>query len=145
MKQYIAPVANYTVSAVLFILAFIYLLRSSFMPYHSQAVSLKWHEIDTATQSLMLALMRVCAGGWLAVSLTTAVLQWHFSQSRQPWIPVLILLIGLISVLTTLYATTIVYFNTPGRPPIPGLFILTFLLFVGYRMNMANINKYQLA
>ncbi|MCC9138351.1 hypothetical protein ACFSKU_21620 [Pontibacter silvestris] len=144
MKQYIAPVANYTVAAALFILASIYLVKSSFMPYHSQAVSLPWNEIETSTQALILALMRVCGGGWLAVSLTTIFLQWHFSQNRLSWIPALILIIGLLSIVSTLYATSIVYFNTPGRPPIPGLFVLIFLLVVGYRLNVAEIKKYQI-
>ncbi|WP_224996128.1 hypothetical protein [Cesiribacter sp. SM1] len=141
MKQKLASAANYTVAAALFILAHIYLIKPSFMGYHSQALSLEWNEVDGATQTLVLALMRVCGGGWLAVSLTTVFLQWRFTRGREPWVPVVILVVGLISTLSTLYATLLVYLNTPGTPPIPGLFILILLLFAGYRLNEAGIRK----
>ena len=105
------------------------------MPYHSQALSLTWDELSPATQTLFLALMRVCGGGWLAASLTIALLQRRFTQKRVTWIPPVILGVGLTSVLSTLYATVLVYLHTPGNPPIPGLFVLLFLLIAGYQLN----------
>ncbi|MEQ9437501.1 MAG: hypothetical protein RIG62_00590 [Cyclobacteriaceae bacterium] len=144
MKQYLASVANYSVAAVLLVLALIYLIKPSFMPYHSQALSLQWHEVSLSTQTLLLALMRVCGGGWLAVALTTFYLQWQFVQHRQLWIPTAILVIGLVSIMSTLYAASLVYALTPGNPPIPGIFILIFLLVMGYRLNKAGVRSYQL-
>ncbi len=144
MKQNLASVANYTVAAALLILALIYLVKPSFMPYHSQALSLRWSEVDLSTQKLLLALMRVCGGGWMAVSLTMIYLQRRFSQNRQTWIPVIILTMGLISILSTLYAALMVSYYTPGSPPIQGLFVLIFILLMGYRLNKAGVRRYQL-
>lgn len=145
MKQRIAAISNYIVAAALLILAVIYLIKPSFMPYHSQALSLGWKEVDTATQTLFLALMRVCGGGWLAAALSIALLQRQFTRNRASWIPLVILVVGLASVLATLYATLMVYFNTPGVPPIPGVFILILLLLVGYQFNRTTRKKRQLA
>ena len=144
-KQHVAAISNYIVAAALLILAIIYLVKPSFMPYHSQALSIRWGNVDTATQALFLALMRVCGGGWLATSLTIALLQRQFTRSRVSWIPLAILVVGLASVLATLYATLMVYSSTPGVPPIPGVFILIFLLLVGYQFNKTKRKERQLA
>ena len=144
-KQHLASLSNYIVAAALLILAVIYLVKPSFMPYHSQALSLRWEAVDAATQTLFLALMRVCGGGWLAASLTIALLQRQFSRSRASWMPPVILIVGLASVLSTLYATLLVYFSTPGVPPIPGVLILIFLLLTGYLLNRACVRKSQFA
>ncbi|MMZ51664.1 hypothetical protein D3C81_359330 [compost metagenome] len=40
----------------------IYIFRSSFMPYHRDAVQRQWHEIDTRMQKLLLALMNALDG-----------------------------------------------------------------------------------
>lgn len=143
MKQILASLANYIVAIALLILAIIYLVKPSFMPYHSQALSLAWSEVPAATQTLILALMRVCGGGWLAAALAIALLQRRFTQHLTPWVPAVILLIGLASVLATLYATLLVYVHTPGVPPIPGVLILLFLLIAGYQLNKAGVNSYQ--
>ena len=145
MKQTLASLANYTVATALFILALIYLIKPSFMPYHSQALSVTWNELSSATQTLFLALMRVCGGGWLATSLAIALLQWQFAKKQASWIPATILGVGLAAVLSTLYATLLVYLNTPGVPPIPGLLVLIFLLIGGYWLNRAMVKRYQLA
>ncbi len=146
MKQTLASLANYIVAAALFILGLIYLVKPSFMPYHSQALSLPWNELSSATQTLFLALMRVCGGGWLAASLAIALLQWQFTKiKRASWMPAAILGVGLVSVLSTLYATLLVYLNTPGVPPIPGVLILILLLIGGYCLNRTAVKRYQFA
>lgn len=134
---------NYTVGAVLLILALIYLVKPSFMPYHSQALSLEWNEVDLSTQNLILALMRVCGGGWLTIAITIIFLQWRFSRTKEPWIPGLILIVALVSTLSTLYATLLVWLNTPGNPPIPGLLILICLILIGYRLNVAEAGRFK--
>ena len=57
-----------------FVFAFIYLSRSEFMPYHADAVGMDWNEVDTNMQVLIIALMRVSGGGWLATSLSISFL-----------------------------------------------------------------------
>ena len=45
-----------------------YLFRKEFMPYHSAAVGKSWSELDLEIRVLIIALMRVVGGGWLASS-----------------------------------------------------------------------------
>jgi hypothetical protein len=44
----------------------LYIFRSSFMPYHREAVQRQWHEIDTRMQKLLLALMKALGIAWLS-------------------------------------------------------------------------------
>ena len=57
----------YLIPAIVSILfGIIYLTSSEFMPYHGLAVEKQWHELDIKFQTLVLALMRVAGGGFLA-------------------------------------------------------------------------------
>jgi len=44
----------------------IYIFRTSFMPYHREAVQRQWHEIDNRMQQLLLALMNALGMAWLS-------------------------------------------------------------------------------
>lgn len=44
----------------------IYIFRSSFMPYHRDAVQRQWREIDIRMQKLLLALMNTLGVAWLS-------------------------------------------------------------------------------
>lgn len=46
--------------------AMIYIFRSSFMPYHRDAVQCQWHEIAPRMQKLLLALMKALGMAWLS-------------------------------------------------------------------------------
>jgi len=52
----------------------IYLFKNNFMPYHSQTLSLQWHEVDSSTQYLFLAFIRAVFGGGIA---TANVIEFH--------------------------------------------------------------------
>ena len=49
--------------------ASLYLFRKQFMPYHAKAVGKIWIELDATIRTLIIALMRVVGGGWLAVAM----------------------------------------------------------------------------
>ena len=66
------------------------------MHYHSQAVSLKWDEIGKDMQLLILALMKTVGGGFIAVAVAIVLLQLKFYLEKISWIPLLILVMGLI-------------------------------------------------
>ncbi|MGB7299257.1 MAG: hypothetical protein WBD34_08045 [Burkholderiaceae bacterium] len=51
-----------------------YFSANQFMPYHAQAISASWPEVDSGIQTLILALMKVAGGGWLALGFLTIVL-----------------------------------------------------------------------
>jgi len=112
----------------------IYLTRSEFMPYHSKAIGQEWDELPANLQVLLLALMRACGGGLLGVGLCLAILVIVPFQSGASWAMYTIPGIGLVTSLSTLYATYLVKTKTPGTPPIGmsvlgiGLFLIGFLL-----------------
>jgi hypothetical protein len=101
----------------LVIFGVIYLSRSAFMPYHAVAVGQSWSDVDPAFQVLILALMRVAGGGFLAAACAMGILLFKpFKQGRQ-WAYWAIPAVGLISTLSSLYATVYVTSNTPASPP----------------------------
>ena len=112
----------------------VYLTRSEFMPYHGKALGQEWDELAANLQVLLLALMRACGGGLLAVGLCVAILVVFPFRNGASWAEYAIPGIGLVASLSTLYATYLVRTRTPGTPPIgmsvlaSGLFLIGFLL-----------------
>ena len=141
MKNKIGSIINYLSAFPLLVFGLIYLFKDSFMPYHSEAVSLQWDEVDKNIQILILALMRAVSGGQILAGVMVIWLQLKFNESKLTWIPTLILIAGVIVGLTSLYATIIVRTNTPGNPPT--FLVITCLvgLFIGYIFNRRYINS----
>ncbi len=52
MNTKIGNIANHLAALILLGMGLIYLFKNSFMPYHSEAISLEWSEVDTSTQFL---------------------------------------------------------------------------------------------
>ena len=141
MKNKIGSIINYACAFPLLAFGVTYLFRDSFMPYHSEAVSLPWDQVDKNIQFLILALMRAVSGGQILAGFIVIWLQLKFNENKLTWIPPLILIAGAIVGLTSLYATIIVRTNTPGNPPT--LLVITCLvgLFIGYIFNRRYINS----
>ena len=135
MKNITGNLATYLAATILLSFGLVYLLRNSFMPYHSVAVAMTWPQVDHATQYLILALMRATSGGFISLAVSIIFLQYKFSQQRIAWIPVLVLIIGTISMICITYATLVVSLHTPGRPPVAEAVAGEVLLIVGYIFN----------
>ena len=99
------------------IFGIIYLTRPQFMPYHSLALGKSWSEVEPHVQTLILALMRVAGGGWLAAGLTILILLAIPFQAHSRWAIYTIPAIALITSCGSFYATYLVKSNTPGNPP----------------------------
>jgi hypothetical protein len=82
MDSKLANISNYLAASMLFITGMIYLLKDGFMPYHSEAISLEWNEVDDSTQFLILALMRSVAGGYICVTFVIVFLQTKFAATK---------------------------------------------------------------
>lgn len=52
--------------ALVLLFSILYIFRSSFMPYHQNAVQRQWHEVDLRMQKLLLALMHALGVAWLS-------------------------------------------------------------------------------
>lgn len=118
------------------------------MPYHAQAIGDEWTALNQPTQTLILALMRCVAGGYLAVSITIFILQQHLYKTGKKWIAWCIFLSGWIVTGTSVYATILVRLKTEGNPPTTlacaGLIFLLLGLFLNLNIikNKTNYTKY---
>jgi hypothetical protein len=134
-------ILNYLFAALSLTFGIIYLLKPSFMPYHSVALSQTWNEVDQNTRILILALMRAVSGGFIVSAISIIFLQYKFSKDKLSWIPLLIVIIGIIIESTTIYATLLVRLNTPGKPPVSLAILGLILLAAGYFFNQKSLQS----
>ena len=141
MLKTIGSIINYLVAIGLLAFGIIYLFKSSFMPYHSQAISTEWSGIEQNTQFLILALMKTVSGGFIASAVVIAYLQFKFHSSKLPWIPSLIFITGFIFYGASIYAQIMLRINTPGNPPTAISFFAVIMLLAGYIFNQLSIKE----
>lgn len=109
----------------------IYLLRSKCMPYHIQALDMKWEEVPNEVKVLCLALMRVAGGGYLAMAFSLTFLYYTgaiYSFEGN----LAFLVIGTCTTIPSLIATKYVQKNTKGRPPVLLAYITTLFIWIGF-------------
>jgi hypothetical protein len=109
------------------------------MPYHSEAVSMEWNEVESNFQHLIIAFMWVVAGGYIAVAISIILLQRKFSMNKISWILVIIIIPGLVVSSLTIYATMLVRLNTPCNPPATLAIAGFILLIIGYVFNRKSL------
>lgn len=128
---------------VLFLLglAFTYLFRSEFMPYHAVAVGQSWADVDPAFRVLISALMKVAGGAWLATALAIGILLLIPFRKGMRWAYWAIPAIGLPTSLSSLYATIDVARNTPASPPWMAAAFGTLLLVIGFLLSVIPGNQ----
>lgn len=51
-----------------------FMVRSEFMPYHAEAVGMRWPEVPRPFQTLIMALLKLAGGAWLTVAVAELVL-----------------------------------------------------------------------
>ena len=95
----------------------IYLFRDSFMPYHAAALGKDWGELDSATQTLLKALMEVAAAGWLALGTLILLLVAFPIRRGERWARLAAPAAILLFYVPTLLATLSVLHETPASPP----------------------------
>lgn len=120
MKKHISLTSILYYLAGLLLLAFgiIYLTRSSFMPYHAQAVSMDWNDVPQDMQYIILALMRAIGGGYTASAVGMLFLSYQYGRTSDFRISVFTFFMGTIAGMGSAYAILTVKLNTPGEPPL---------------------------
>lgn len=122
-----------------FLFAWMYLFRPEFMPYHEVAVGHPWEDMEPGYQVLIIALMRVGGGGWLATSTGISILLiWPFRCGKF-WPNYAIPAIALSALIPTFIATLYVNQNSPATPPyllaaaLIALMIITLVLSLSFK------------
>ena len=114
----------------------VYLARSSFMPYHRDAISTPWEKLEKPYQALFLALIKVAGGGFLASGLSVGLMTLFPFRAGEVWARFVIPIIGLSMALPALYATAHVRRHTPASPPVATALITIALLLIGFALSM---------
>ncbi len=128
----------YSITAIISIIfGIIYLTRSEFMPYHAVALEREWTELDIKTQTLILALMRVVGGGFLATGMAVILLIYLYIKTTEEWIIFIIPTIGFVTSLSSLYATLLVKKRTPGLPPVNLTLLSIGLMLTGFILSLS--------
>lgn len=136
-----ALITNISFSLIMLIMGFIYLFKSEFMPYHAIAVGAEWSQVPQGFQVLILALMKATSGGFLACALSIIYLELKFIELKQAWISNVILLIGILVPILTLYATLYVRFNSTAKPPSLFLGMGMATIIIGFILNRKYLNS----
>ncbi|MEN8225787.1 MAG: hypothetical protein ABFS05_10555 [Bacteroidota bacterium] len=132
----------YSITALAgFVFAAIYIFRPEFMPYHAVAVGKEWAEMSSENQVLILALMRVGGGGWLATSVGILLLLLIPFRTNKFWPYLGIPAIGLSALIPTFSATLFVKLNSPATPPYLVAAILIVLLLITIVMSLIYKNR----
>ncbi|AFY58907.1 hypothetical protein Riv7116_6580 [Rivularia sp. PCC 7116] len=128
----------YLITAIASIIfGIIYLTRSEFMPYHAAALEKEWMQLNIKTQTLILALMRVAGGGFLATGMVVIFLIYLYIKTTEEWIIFIIPTIGFVTSFSSLYATLIVKNRTPGLPPVNLTLLSICLMLTGFILSLA--------
>ena len=113
------------------VFAFLYLFRRKFMPYHADAVEKSWNDLDQKTRVLIIALMRVAGGGWMASSIAIGIWMYVFILEGEQLASLAMTITGLAVCIPTLLATLIVKRRTKANPPVFAVLIAIVLLLAG--------------
>ena len=81
-----------------------YLLTRAFMPYHAQVAGRAWEQLEPGLQAIILGMLRIVGGGFLAAGLVTFWLLLPMSQGQR-WAPWAALTVVLATALPSLYVT----------------------------------------
>jgi len=122
----------------------VYLTAAEFMPYHSEALSIEWADLDTNYQTLLLALIKICGAGGLVAGIVNLGFVVYFFRRRMSALVWILPVTSLLFQLVMNYAVYMVETTTPGHPPLLlvsigtiGFIVATCLHFVSYRSENA--------
>ncbi len=136
MKNQLGSIFTYLAQAGLLFFGLAYLLKSSFMPYHSEAVALAWEDVPYNFQRLIWTYMKAASAGWIALGVVFIYLQYKFNQNKEVWIPYLILVGGVIFGAIALYSAIGLRMTTPANAPVLPVVVILTVLIVGFFFNL---------
>ena len=134
---YLAAFACYGLSALLSMLfGVIYLVRSTFMPYHQEALGKPWRQLDQNLKVLLLGLMRTAGGGLLVAGVSASILLLIPFRAGESWSTYSIPAIGLLTAIPALYATIVIRSRTHAHTPVAASSMAVGLLVIGFILSL---------
>jgi len=110
----------------------VFLTRSTFMPFHQEALNKPWQQVDPKVQALLLGLMRSAGGGLLTSGIGVAILLLIPFRAGDIWSKYAIPVLGLSMALPVLYSNILIRSRTQAHMPIAGVSIGVGLIAIGF-------------
>ena len=131
MKTKIGFISYYTATVLIILFGGMYMLKPSFMPYHSEILDLKWQDISLLEQTLVRALMIATGGVTISVGIILGMLILKFKKTKEQWISNYVLISGIIANVLISIAPVYVVIKSDSMPPLYFPVILIALLITG--------------
>lgn len=94
-----------------------YLIRDRFMPYHADAIGMKWEQIPSELQYVIMALIHITGAGWLSLAIAIGFFAYYSSKSLSLKADLAIFITCICLGAATMIASATVSFHTNGKPP----------------------------
>ena len=118
---------------LVFTFSMFYIFRSSFMPYHRDAVERQWNEIDNRMQKLLLALMKALGMAWLSwIFLCVYLLIILLSGSINFWQLAIFQILYLLSAIAPVFVAIRLRIQTGAKTPVAGGVMAAVLSVLGF-------------
>ena len=118
-----------------------YLLCDTIMPYHEQAIGMKWTELEPNLQVLLNGFIKVVAAGFFILGLTSIVLLIIPFRKGERWAKWLIPALGLTWLGFGLYVAINIAINTQASTPWPVGIIVLATTVVAFFLSGALLNS----
>ena len=113
-----------------------YMATAEFMPYHAIVSGKSWAMLETGLQTIILGMLRIVAGGFLASGVAILWLLMPLSQGKT-WANWACLSVGLSVWVPTLYVTILLKSTAPtAEPPIAAAAVTLVLLIIGFALSL---------
>jgi hypothetical protein len=104
-------------SPVLLLFGFKYLFTSQFMPYHSTAIGLPWTEVEPGFQYVILVLMKVVGGSFIALAIALLMILIIPFRKGERWAHYTVPIMGIFCAGASLYATLFLKMKSGASTP----------------------------
>ena len=122
-------------SLLLISFGILYLSCSTIMPYHQEAIQLKWDDLSSGLQVLLQAFIKALAGGFLVTGISIMILTLIPFRKGASWSKWAIPLIAVIWNAFLLYVTVTVAIKTHAQTPWPFSVFGIMLATIGYTLS----------
>lgn len=115
----------------------LYLTTSRFMPYHGEALGVRWEALSAHHQGFVLGVIKGMGAGSVGVTLALLIMLAGPFRRGDAWARWAVPAVGLAFTLLTAYAAYTIDIRTPASPPWPQTLGLAALYLAGAAISFA--------
>jgi hypothetical protein len=134
-RDKIAFVIYFLVFLTTIVFGVIYLFSPTIMPYHKEAINMKWEDLGTGLQVLLQGFMKLTSAGFFVTGLSGMILLLIPFRHGEKWARWAVPSIGFVWNIFCLYVTSTVAMKTGASTPWPGLLIAMIMMLVAFMLS----------